>query len=81
MDITYTSEWDAKRYDRVIDASLRVTGLFRTSFFGWCMTVCGLLWLCIDRMQGGRLEGWNWALLGRFQCLRLLLQGHGHRPG
>ena len=45
MDITYTSEWDAKRYERVIDASLRVTGPFRTSFFGWCMTVCGLLWL------------------------------------
>lgn len=63
MDITYTSEWDAKRYERVIDASLRVAGPFRTSFFGWCMTVCGLLWLCIDWMHGGRLEGWNWALL------------------
>ena len=63
MDITYTSEWDAKRYARVIDASLRVTGPFRTSFFGWCMTVCGLLWLCIDWMQGGRLEGLNWAVL------------------
>ena len=63
MDITYTSEWDAKRYERVIDASLRVTGPFRTSFFGWCMTVCGLLWLCSVWMQCGRLEGWNWALL------------------
>ena len=63
MDITYTSEWDAKRYERVIDASLRVTGPFRTSFFGWCMTVCGLLWLCSVWMRCGRLEGWNWALL------------------
>ena len=63
MDITYTSEWDAKRYERVIDASLRVTGPFRTSFFGWCMTVCGLIWLCSAWMRCGRLEGWNWALL------------------
>ena len=31
MDITYTSEWDAKRYERVIDASLRVTGPFGNS--------------------------------------------------
>ena len=63
MDITYTSEWDAKLYERVIDASLRVTGQFRTSFFGWCMTVCGLLWLCIDWMQGCRFEGLNMAVL------------------
>ena len=63
MDITYASEWNAKRYERVIDASLRVTGPFRTSFFGWCMTVCGLIWLCSAWMRCGRLEGWNWALL------------------
>ena len=31
MDITFTSEWDAKRHWRAIDAALRAEGPFRTT--------------------------------------------------
>lgn len=63
MDITFTGEWDAKRYGRAIDAALRAEGPFRTTFFGWCMTVCGLLWLCSAWMSRGCFKWLDLALL------------------
>ncbi len=41
MDITYTSEFDATRYERLIDRALGI-GTFRDSFFCWCMAVFGV---------------------------------------
>ncbi len=36
MDITYMSEFDAKRYERLIARALGL-GPLRVSFFCWCM--------------------------------------------
>lgn len=63
MDMAFTSEWDAKRYGRAIDAALRAVGPFRTTFFGWCMMVCGLLWLCNAWMLRGCFKWLDLALL------------------
>ena len=59
MDITYTSKFDATRYERLIDRALGL-GTLRVSFFCWCMAVFGVLSLYDNWARHYDFGVWDW---------------------
>lgn len=51
MDITYTSEFDAKRYGKIIGRTLGLVA-FRRSILCWCLLIGGLVSLATSWMKG-----------------------------
>ena len=81
MDITYTSEFDGKRYEMLIRKAIG-QGALRVSYFCWCMAVVG--GLSLYTIWAGRYDFgvWYWifAVLAVNPLLILLLRWlHAHR--
>lgn len=62
MDISYTSEFDAKRYERLIGKALGL-GALRVSYFCWCMAVFGGLSLCTIWAWHYDFGVWDWVFV------------------
>ena len=75
MDISYTSELDAKRYEKLIGKALGL-GALRVSYFCWCMAVFGGLSLCgnLIRHHGFGYADWFFLVLAVNPLLMLLLR-------